>query len=95
VPREPTLGELADDVEKLTVQVQRLGDRLDNAPYVRRDLHDEQINNVRKDIHAVQTSTTDGMAGLRTMQMWMLGVMGSILVAAVVAVIANVVGSGA
>jgi len=94
VPREPTLGELADDVEKLTVQVQRLGDRLDNAPYVRRDLHDEQITNVRNDIRRVQASTTEGMAGLRTMQMWMLGVMGSILVAAVVAVIANVAGSG-
>jgi len=72
-PRERTLGEVADDLERLTRQVERLTDRLDNAPFVRLDLHNEQINNLRADI-----------TGLRTMLMWVLGILASILISAVV-----------
>jgi hypothetical protein len=72
--RERTPGEIADDLERLARQVERLTDRLDNAPFVRLDLHNEQITNLRSDI-----------SGLRAMQMWVLGMLASILVAAVVA----------
>ena len=70
---------LPKDLERLTAVVQRLADRLDNAPFVRSDLHNEQINNLRSDI-----------SGVRSMQMWVLGLLGSILIAAVVVVITAV-----
>jgi hypothetical protein len=71
--RERTLGEVADDLERLTRQVERLTDRLDNAPFVRVDLHNEQVSNLRSDI-----------SGLRTMLMWILGILASVLISAVV-----------
>ena len=71
--RERTLGEIAEDLERLTRQVERLTDRLDNAPYVRLDLHNEQISNLRSDI-----------SGLRTMLMWVLGILASVMISAVV-----------
>ena len=81
--RERTLGEVADDLERLTRQVERLTDQLHNAPFVRLDLHNEQINNLRADI-----------TGLRTMLMWVLGILASILISAVVMVITAVAQGG-
>jgi hypothetical protein len=79
--RERTLGELADDLERLARQVERLTDRLDNAPFVRLDLHNEQINNLRSDI-----------SGLRTLLMWVLGILASVLISAIVLGISAVAG---
>ncbi len=72
-PRELSIEEVAKDLEKLERQVQKLIERWDSAPFVRADLHNEQIQNLRSDI-----------GGVRTMQMWVLGILGSILIAAVV-----------
>jgi len=73
-PRERTLGEIDRDLERLTREFEQLQQRLNNGAFVRVDLHNEQINNLRADIN-----------GVRTMQMWVLGILASILVAAVVA----------
>ena len=73
-PRERTLGEVDRDLERLTREFEQLQQRLNNGAFVRVDLHNEQINNLRADIN-----------GVRTMQMWVLGILASILVAAVVA----------
>ncbi len=78
-PRERSIDEAFEDLEKLSIHVQRLHDRLDSLPFVRADLHNEQINNLRSDI-----------SGVRTMQMWVLGLLGSILIAAIVAFITAV-----
>jgi Haemolysin XhlA len=72
--RARTLGELDRDVERLARDLDQLQTRLNNGAYVRADLHNEQINNLRSDI-----------SGIRTMQMWVLGILASILVSAVVA----------
>ena len=83
MPRERTIDEVAEDVEALTAQVQRLGEKFDNAPFVRADLHNEQINSVRNDL-----------ASVKTMQMWILGIFGSILIAGVVTAITAVARGG-
>lgn len=79
MPRARTVDEVAEDVEQLTTQVQRLADRLDNAPFVRADLHNEQIGNIR-----------DAIAAVRALQMWILGLLGTMLVALGVVVITAV-----
>ena len=71
--RERTLGEVAEDLERLTRQVERITDRLEHLPFVRADLHNEQVNNLRSDI-----------SGLRTMLMWVLGILASVMISAVV-----------
>lgn len=81
--RERTIDEVAEDVEELTVQVRRLGDRFDNAPFVRADLHNEQVSSLRSDLSSV-----------KSMQMWILGIFGSILIAGVVTAITAVARGG-
>jgi len=53
--------------------------------FVRADLHNEQIGSVRGDIARLDRSTTEGIAGVKSMQMWMLTLLGTLLVAVVVA----------
>lgn len=55
--------------------------------YVRADLHNEQIGSVRSDIAKLDRSTSDGLASVKNMQMWMLTLLGTLLVAVVVAFI--------
>lgn len=81
--RERTIEELAEDLEQLTAQVQRLGDRFDSAPFVRADLHNEQVTNIRGQLD-----------GLRTMLMWILGILASVLVSGVVLVVSAVARGG-
>lgn len=60
--------------------------------FVRADLHNEQIGSVRSDIAKLERSTSDGIASVKAMQMWMLTLLGTLLVAVVVAVITSGVG---
>jgi hypothetical protein len=83
VARERTIEEVAEDLDKMWREVQRLADRFDNAPFVRTDLHNEQIR-----------SLTSGLESVARLQMWILGLLGSILVAVVVAVITAVARGG-
>ena len=88
--RERSIGELTEDVEQLrqhvdarmvelAASINQLRDRLDNAPYVRNDLHSEQIQNIRGDIKA-----------LRTVTMWLLGLLVSSIVGAIIVLVVSV-----
>jgi hypothetical protein len=83
VARERTLEEVTEELEKLWREFQRLADRFDTAPFVRAELHNEQIAHIR-----------DDLGGLKTMLMWILGILGSVLVAGVVALITAVAQGG-
>jgi hypothetical protein len=85
--RERSLGEIADDVDRLrshtdaivaelATRVTKLTDRLDHAPFVRADLHSEQISSVRNDISA-----------LRQLTMWLLGLLVSAIIGAIVVLV--------
>jgi uncharacterized sporulation protein YeaH/YhbH (DUF444 family) len=85
--RERSLGEIADDVDRLqrhvdarmvelAAKVTRLTDRFDNAPFVRADLHSEQISSVRNDI-----------SSLRQLTMWLLGLLVSAIIGAIVVLV--------
>jgi len=94
--REPTLAELADDFERLTVQVQRLGDRLDNAPYVRADTHEAQLDGIRqgvahveRSVHEVKDSVKGVDASVARLQQLVLGAFGALIVAGITAVISG------
>jgi len=87
IVRERSLGELAEDVDdlkrhvdarmiELTDRVRRLSDRLDNAPFIRADLHSEQISSVRNDI-----------SSLRQLTMWLLGLLVSAIIGAIVVLV--------
>lgn len=81
--RERTIGELSEDVEWLIKRMQRLDDRISKAPFVRADLHNEQIANIR-----------GRLDGLHTMLMWILGILATMLVSGVVIVISAVARGG-
>jgi hypothetical protein len=85
--RERSLAEIAEDLDELrrhvdarmielSTTVTRLSDRFDNSPFVRSDLHSEQIGNVRKDI-----------ATLRQLTMWLLGLLVSAIIGAIVVLV--------
>lgn len=80
MPREPSAAELAEDITELKREVRMLTDSI-HRDFVRRDLHDEQIGAIRGDV-----------AGVRTLQMWTLGILGSLAVAAIMAVLMSGVG---
>ncbi|HEV2928874.1 MAG TPA: hypothetical protein VGW74_09285 [Propionibacteriaceae bacterium] len=86
-PRERTPEELAEDISDLRGdmgrelgqvrdQVSRLVDRLDTAPFVRSDLHAEQIDRLRGDV-----------GSLRSLTMWTLGLMCSSIVGAIIVLV--------
>jgi hypothetical protein len=81
--RERTLGEIDRDLERLTRDFDQLQARLHNGAFVRADLHNEQIANLRGDIKGARTNLGAEISGVRTMQMWMLGILASLLIAAV------------
>jgi hypothetical protein len=83
VARERTIEEVAESLDKLDLKVQRLAERFDNPPFVRTDLHNEQIR-----------SLTSSLESVARLQMAILAVLGSILIAAVVAVITAVARGG-
>jgi hypothetical protein len=53
--REPSLPEVAEDVAELKHEVRRLADRLDAAPFVRADLHSEQIGSLKASVAGLET----------------------------------------
>ena len=73
---EPSLGELAEDVADLRTEMKVLAARFEDAPFVRRDLHQSEYGRVRDDI-----------AGLRTLTMWTLGLLCSALIGAIVVLV--------
>jgi hypothetical protein len=83
VARERTIEEVYEDLEKLRLEMQRLADRFDNAPFVRADLHNEQIRGLSAALDSV-----------RALQTIILGMLGSIIVGAVVVVITAVARGG-
>ena len=51
--RQRSLDEVAEDTLELRQKVRDLNARLDSAPYVRVDLHAEQLDRVRADIETL------------------------------------------
>lgn len=68
---------------ELQRDIRHVGDRLDSAPFVRVELHNEQLDRVRSDI-----------ASLRALTMWTLGLLCSQFVGAIVVVIVSVARGG-
>jgi hypothetical protein len=94
VARERTVEEVAEELEKLWHELQRLADRFDTAPFVRTDLHNEQIRSLNKGLVDARAEFDKGLASVARLQMWILGVLGSVLIAAVVAVITAIAQGG-
>lgn len=78
------LAEVADDVDEMREgfrrslddiqrEVRRLADQLDTAPFVRRELHDEQIRGVRESMQRVAAHAQ-----------WTFGLVASSIIGAVV-----------
>lgn len=76
--RQRSLEEVAEDVLELRRDFQDLANRLDMAPFVRVDLHAEQLDRVRSDVAAV-----------RSLTMWTLGILCTSIVGAIVVLIVN------
>jgi hypothetical protein len=94
VARERTIEEVAEDLDKLWREVQRLADRFDNSPFVRTDLHNEQIRGLTTGLSNARAEFDRGLASVSRLLMWILGVLGTVAVAAVVAVISAVAQGG-
>lgn len=93
--RERSIDEIAEDVDRLRLEVNarmtelaaivvRLQDRFEHAPYVRQDLHSEQVTNLRNDI-----------TSLRQLTMWLLGLLVSAIIGAIVVLVITAGRSGA
>jgi hypothetical protein len=67
------LAEVADDVDEMRRELSRLRDEFDAAPYVRRDLHDEQIRDIR-----------EAMKRVAAHAQWTFGLLASSIISAVV-----------
>jgi hypothetical protein len=52
---EPSLGEVVRDLQRVSARVDRLAERWDDAPFVRSDLHSEQMGSVRKAVEDLGT----------------------------------------
>jgi len=87
VAREHSIEEVVEDLEKLRYDVQRLADRLDTAPFVRVDVHNEQISKLTEKLKDTKEGLSEQLATVKSYQTWILGIMGSAAVAFVVAVI--------
>jgi hypothetical protein len=74
-----SLEELDDDVLEMKREVHDLKTALDSAPFVRVELHNEQVDRLRGDI-----------ASLRTLVMWTLGLLCSSIVSAILVLIISV-----
>ena len=67
------LAEVADDVDEVRRELSRLRDELASAPFVRRELHDEQIRDIREALERVATHAQ-----------WTFGLLASSIISAVV-----------
>lgn len=92
--RARSIEELDDDVHELARDVRKVGERLDSAPYVRADLHAEQLDRVRGDIAALRKATESDIASVRALTMWTLGILCSAIVGAVLVAVIAVVRGG-
>lgn len=88
------LAEVADDVDEMRDgfrrslddiqrEVRRLADQLDTAPFVRRELHDEQIRGVRESMHRVAAHAQ-----------WTFGLVASSIIGAVVVFVLSMAQGG-
>lgn len=74
--RQRSLDEVAEDLIELRRDHKRLEGRLDAAPFVRQDLHAEQLDRLRSDI-----------AGVRALTMWTLGVLCTSIIGAIIVMV--------
>jgi hypothetical protein len=81
--RQRSLEELDEDVVELRRDVRHVGERLDSAPFVRVDLHAEQLDRLRSDISSV-----------RALTMWTLGILCSAIVGAILVMVVAVARGG-
>jgi hypothetical protein len=66
-------AEVADDVDDMRRELSRLRDDFESAPFVRRELHDEQIRDLREAMERVATHAQ-----------WTFGLLASSVISAVV-----------
>jgi hypothetical protein len=67
------LTEVTDEIDEMRRELSRLRDEFDAAPYVRRELHDEQIRDIREAMKRVAAHTQ-----------WTFGLLASSIISAVV-----------
>jgi hypothetical protein len=77
------LAEVADDVDEVRRELSRLRDELASASFVRRELHDEQIRDIREALERVATHAQ-----------WTFGLLASSIISAVVVFAIAVAQSG-
>lgn len=82
-PRERSNEELAEDIQWIMKEMQRLRNRQDRAPYVRTDLHEVQLASIKADLEGLHHQLT-----------WILTILGSLFVALIVALIGFLARSG-
>ena len=66
-------AEVADDVDEVRRELSRLRDELESAPFVRRELHEEQIRDIR-----------EAMKRVASHAQWTFGLLASSIISAVV-----------
>lgn len=86
--RVPDIGELADDLSEFRSELRLMREAM-HRDFVPRDLHNEQIATIRGDIAGLRSSQAEGFAGLDRRFMWLVGLLGSIFVAIVVAAVTS------
>jgi hypothetical protein len=67
------LADVAEDVDEVRRELSRLRDELASGPYVRRELHDEQIRDLR-----------EAMKRVTSHAQWTFGLLASSIISAVV-----------
>ena len=81
--RQRSLDEVAEDLIELRREHKRLAERLDAAPYVRQDLHAEQLDRLRSDIKGVRAE----IASVRALTMWTLGLLCTSIIGAIIVLV--------
>jgi len=76
--RQRSLEEVSEDLLELRRDHKRLSERLDAAPYVRQDLHAEQLDRLRSDIAAV-----------RSLTMWTLAILCTSIIGAIITLVVS------
>lgn len=71
--RQRSLEEVTEDIFELRQKVSDLGKRIDGAPFVRADLHAEQLDRIRSEL-----------ASVRSLTMWTLGILCTFIIGAIV-----------
>lgn len=89
--REPSLGELADDVAEIKAMAEAINTKIDSLPYLRVDVYEArhaglrseialEMKGVKQDVIAVRGISENA----RTLAMWALGVLVVAVVGAIV-----------